>query len=155
MKVQPLQLALAGGILALAIAYGYGASGLPEETGYAGVGARFYPVLISIALMVVAVLLGYQSITGGFRGFEPEAAPERSWAGGAYVSAGLLLHAVLITKIGFVLSGTLLFILVARGFGSRNLLRDFATGILLTLPVFWLFTRALDVSLPALVKPWI
>ncbi|MEK1835874.1 MAG: tripartite tricarboxylate transporter TctB family protein, partial [Pseudomonas sp.] len=76
-------------------------------------------------------------------------------AGATWVTAGLVGVALLITYIGFVLAAALLFACSARGFGSRSPLRDLAIGIALTLPIYWLFTAGLGVSLPPLVNAWI
>jgi putative tricarboxylic transport membrane protein len=75
--------------------------------------------------------------------------------GAAWVTGGLVAMSVLIVHLGFVLSAALLFALSARGFGSRHPLRDVAIGVALTLPVYWIFTSGLGVSLPALVNAWI
>lgn len=154
-NIRPLQCAIAIAVLGIAAFFGLGVPGFPAETGYAGVGPRFYPGIVTALLCVVGVLLLLQATTGGFRRFNEDESPTRDWHGAAWLAAGLLLHAALITKIGFVLSATTLFVTVARGFGSTKPLRDGIAGVLVTWPVFLLFTRVLDVSLPAVFKPWI
>jgi putative tricarboxylic transport membrane protein len=154
-QFQPLQCAIAIAVLAIAALCGAGIPNFPAETGYAGVGPRFYPGVITTLLVVIGLLLLWQATTGGFRDRDDDGAAERDWPGAAWVAAGLLLHAALITKIGFVLSATLLFVAVARGFGSRKPLRDAIAGVAITWPVFLLFTRVLNVSLPAIWQPWI
>jgi len=49
----------------------------------------------------------------------------------------------------FVLAATLLFVLTARGFGSRAVLRDAAIGFVLALIAFLGFTLGLGLTLPA------
>ncbi len=66
-----------------------------------------------------------------------------------WVSAGLFAHMALIGWAGFVLAGTVLFVLVARGFASRRLLRDAAIGFALSAAVYLFFTQVLNVNLPA------
>ncbi len=150
------QVGIACFVLALAAVFGLGVPGLPAETGYAGIGPRFAPATISIMLAVVGVLLLAQALTGGFRGFTDILATVPPDVRGAlWVSAGVLLNAALITRVGFVLAATLLFVCVARGFGSTRPLRDAVIGFLLVLPVFWLFARVLDVNLPRLVGDWL
>ncbi len=75
--------------------------------------------------------------------------------GAAWVSAGLMAMSVLITFVGFVLSAALLFGMAARGFGSRHPVRDLGIGAALALPVYWVFTSGLGVTLPSLVNAWI
>jgi putative tricarboxylic transport membrane protein len=50
---------------------------------------------------------------------------------------------------GFTLASTMLFVMVARGFGSRRVAHDAIVGLVLAVVVFLFFTRGLNVSLPA------
>jgi putative tricarboxylic transport membrane protein len=150
------QLCIAAFILGLAVTYGIGAAGFPAETGYAGIGPRFFPTLVAIFLAAVGALLAWQALAGGFRNFTDEAAHiDAHWRGALWVSAGLLAHALLITRIGFVPAACILFTCVARGFGSAKWWRDALIGAAIVLPVFWLFTKVLDVNLPRLFNDWL
>ena len=65
--------------------------------------------------------LVWESLSGGFRLMdEPSGAPRGHWPGFAWVSAGMLLNAALITTLGFILSCTLCFVLAVRGFRPRR-----------------------------------
>jgi putative tricarboxylic transport membrane protein len=55
----------------------------------------------------------------------------------------------LIGWAGFVVAGTVLFICVARGFGSRRLARDVAIALVFTLAIYLFFVKLLNVGLPA------
>ena len=55
----------------------------------------------------------------------------------------------LIGWAGFVIAGTVLFACVARGFGSRRLVRDLAIGWSLGSAIFLFFVKLLNVNLPA------
>ena len=150
------QSCIALAVLALGITYAIGATGFPSETGYAGISARFFPGLVATFLIVVGLLLLYQTLTGGLRNFTDELAERAAnYRGGLWVSAGILLHAALINHLGFVLAATILFTCVARGYGSTKWWRDALTGALLVLPVFWLFTQVLEVNLPHLINDWL
>jgi putative tricarboxylic transport membrane protein len=150
------QAAIAAFLLVLAVVYGVGAYLLPPETGYAGVGPRFTPALVAVLLAVVGALLAWQVASGGLRHFsDPTEGLRPDVRGGVWVVAGVLAHASLITRIGFVLSAVVLFTCVARGFGSRRPLRDAALGAAITWPVFWLFTLVLDLSLPSLINKYL
>ena len=150
------QIGIAVFVLMLATVFAVGASQLQSDPGYAGIGAAFVPAVVSIFLGLVGALLMWQALTGGYRNFTDELIGVATDNRGAlWVTAGILLMAALITKIGFVLAATLLFTFVARGFGSKTWLRDVITGLILVFPVFWLFTLVLDVNLPRLFNDWL
>ena len=148
------------GALLVAGVLAYGAASIPSSAGYAGVGPNFLPWLVSAAMAVCGVMLVWEARTGGYRHMEPPAgAPRGDWVALAWVSAGILLNAALITTIGFVLSCALCFALAVRGLrvsegkpagNARQTLKDAVTGVLIAAPVFWLFTKLLAVNLPGL-----
>lgn len=154
------QLLVGVGALLVAAVLAYGAASISSEAGYAGVGPNFLPWVISGALAICGVLLIYEALTGGYRSMEtPSGAPRGDWHALAWVSAGVLLNATLITTIGFILSCALCFTLAVRGLrasegkpaGSlRQTLKDAVTGMLIAAPVFWLFTKLLAVNLPGI-----
>lgn len=146
-------------VLALGLGLGGGAWFIPSEAGYAGVGPDFLPWLVAMALVVCGSLLLRQALQGGFKVFVPPAgAAHGDWVGFAWVSAGLLLNAALITRAGFILSCTLCFVLAMQGLrgpqratrGLRGWLTDAAIGTAIAAPVYWLFTKALAINLPGL-----
>lgn len=119
---------------------------------YAKVGPRLFPGIVAAGLILIGVLLAWQALRGG--GQEPaEAIPEEpqgpiQWRAFGLVSAGLLAQILLIDRLGFVIASSILFWLVALGFGSRRPLRDAAVAVILSVVVFLGFTRGLDLSLP-------
>ena len=50
---------------------------------------------------------------------------------------------VIIGWAGFIIASTVLFVLVARGFGSRRLVRDASSRVVLATVVFFIFTLGL------------
>lgn len=152
------QFAVGAAMLVLAGLLAAGAAGFPVDKGYSILGPQVFPFVIAAFVAVVAVLLCWQAATGGFRnlGEDRPPAPSRCrWASAAWLSIGILAVALLINHAGFVLSAAVLFALAARGFGSRSPLRDLGIGIAMTLPVFWLFTMGLGLTLPRLVNAWL
>jgi putative tricarboxylic transport membrane protein len=98
--------------------------------------------------VVIGAWLLYEAFTGGWRS-RGDGPPGFQRASFLWVSAGLIAHMALIGWAGFVVAGTVLFVLVARAFASRSPLRDLAIGLALTVAVYLFFTQALNVSLPA------
>ena len=160
------QLAMGIGALAVAAVLAFGALAIPSDAGYAGVGPDFLPWVVSAALGLCGVMLIREALTGGYRNMEePSGAPRGDWRALAWVSAGVLLNAALITTIGFILSCALCFVLAVRGLRAsegkpigdvRQTLKDAVTGILIAAPVYWLFTKLLAVNLPGITASgWI
>jgi putative tricarboxylic transport membrane protein len=147
-------------IVGVAVTLFSGINGISADAGFAGVSPRFYPTVVGSMLSVLGLLLVWQ----GWREkrapqnfvTEPAQAPAApDFSLGVWVVGALLASAFLIEKIGFVLSATLLFVLAARGFGSRTYGRNILIGLVICFPVFWMFTKGLNVSLPKLINTWI
>ena len=154
--VRQLALGVFLGVIAALLAAG--AARFPVDKGYAILGPQVFPFAVAAFVGAVAALLCWQAATGGFRNLtvdEAEPPTRHQWTAAAWVSAGILSVALLIGMLGFVLSAAVLFVCAARGFGSHRPLRDLAVGIALVLPVFWLFTMGLGLTLPPLVNAWI
>ena len=156
---RPVQ-TLVGALVALTgLGLAAGALRIPGEAGYGGVGPNFLPWLVSAVLVVCGVLIVREALTGGFRDMEEPSGSQRAWwAGLAWVSAGLLANAALITTIGFILSCTLCYLLAVQGlrraqgqpFGTATLGVDVIAGLAIAAPVFWMFTKFLAINLPGL-----
>jgi putative tricarboxylic transport membrane protein len=140
----------------------WGATSISSEAGYAGVGPNFLPWVVAIVLCICGVLLLLQSLRDGFHGREaPEGSENGDWLSFAWISAALLLNALLITRIGFIASCTLAFVIAVRGFHLSQgrprasvlaWFKDAGLGAAISAPVFWLFTKVLGVSLPGLTS---
>lgn len=153
-------------VLGVGVVLAIGASQIPSDAGYAGVGPNFLPWVVSAVLLVCGAWLIWEARNGGYRHAEPGSGGERAdWPALGWVSAGVLLNALLITRIGFVLSCALCFVLAVRGLrlsegkaggGLRDTARDIGVGLALSAPVFWLFTKLLAINLPGVTgSGWI
>ena len=158
-----LQQTLVGaGALLVGAVLAFGALSIPSQAGYAGVGPNFLPWLVAVVLLVCGVMLIVQAQRGGFRDMEPPSGGEHGdWRALAWVAAGVLANAALITVIGFILSCTLCFMLAVRGLrgsegkpggGAVQTLLDFVTGFLIAAPAFWVFSKLLAINLPGLTN---
>jgi putative tricarboxylic transport membrane protein len=152
------QTLIGAGALLIGAAMAWGASEIPAQAGYQGVGPNFLPWLVSVALVLCGAWLLYEARSGGWRAMDPPSGAERGdWASLAWVVAGIAATAALITTIGFILACTLCFMLAVRGLraaegkghgGAKGLVMDFVTGFLVAAPAFWLFTLVLGINLP-------
>lgn len=153
------QTLIGAGVLALAALLAFGAVGISSEAGYSGVGPNFMPWAVAVVLALCGAWLLYHARSGGFRDAEEPSGAERGdWGPFAWVSAGLVANALLITHIGFILSCTLCFVLAARGLRRSEgrpatlavLGRDTLMGLAIAAPVYWMFTKLLSINLPGL-----
>ena len=150
------------GTLVAGLALAAGATQIQSEAGYSGVGPNFLPWLVGLVLSGCGVLLLREARGGGFRDMEePSGAASGFWPGFAWVTAGLLANAALITTLGFILSCTLCFVLAVRGFKAasgrldsspRAWLLDAAIGFAIAAPVYWMFGHLLGITLPGLTS---
>jgi putative tricarboxylic transport membrane protein len=128
----------------------YETRGIAETQGYSQVGPRLFPYIIGTGLTLCGAVLGWHAIGGGWRDVPLDEgghdAPD--WMAWAIISVGIVLHMVLIGWAGFIIASTLMFVLIARGFGSRRAVRDLLIGLALAVAAYFLFTRALGLRLP-------
>jgi putative tricarboxylic transport membrane protein len=154
------------GALAVGVVYAIGATQISGEAGYGGVGPNFLPWLVAVAMLACGAFLVREAASGGFRQMEePSGAETAYWPGFAWMSAGILANAALITTIGFILSCTVCFVLAVRGLRSSQgatgwsaggVAKDVAVGIAIAAPVYWMFTKLLAINLPGLTATgWI
>jgi putative tricarboxylic transport membrane protein len=137
-------------LVALGISVILGTQNIPGAAGYARVGPRVFPYLIGSGLLILGGILSWQAVAGGWRNVPLDQDEHRSpdWAAFAIISAAVILHMVSIGWAGFILASTFLFILIARGFGSRRPLRDIVAGLVLSTVAFFAFTHGLGLKLP-------
>lgn len=161
-----LQLLVGVGILVVSAVMAVGAMFIPSTAGYQGVGPNFLPWLVAGVLAICGALLCWHATHGGYRDVEaPSGADRGDWKAIAWVSAGVLSIAALITTIGFAVSCAIGFMLAVRGLRGaegkpagdvKQTLIDAAVGLAIAAPVFWLFRKLLGLSLPALTASgWI
>lgn len=146
----PGELSISLGLLVLGLYVVIDTRSIAETQGYGQVGPRLFPSLIGAGLILLGGILGWQAVSGGWRNVPLDQVEHDfpDWRAFAVISAGVILHMVLVGWAGFIIASTLLFTLIAYGFGSRRVLRDAGIGVVLCTVVFFLFTRALGLSLP-------
>ena len=157
-----VQTLIGAGVALTGLALAAGALDLSSNAGYGGVGPIFLPWLVALALMVCGAFITWEARSGDFRSMDlPSGAAQAYWPGFAWLSAGLLANAALITTIGFIFSCTLCFVLAVQGLrgaegkasrGPAGWLKDASIGLAISAPVYWMFTKFLAINLPGITS---
>ena len=156
-----VQTFVGAGVLLIGLGLAAGAITISSAAGYGGVGPNFLPWLVSLALVACGAVMVWEARSGGFRAMDEPDGTKPYWVGFAWVSAGLLINAALITTVGFILGCALCFVLSVQGLrgatgkGELSLaqfLKDALIGLAIAAPVFWVFTKFLAINLPGLTK---
>jgi putative tricarboxylic transport membrane protein len=125
-----------------------------EDTGLSLGGPRFFPlVVLSLLTVLSAVYLVQQCLAVARRSGRLPAEPFTHLTAAGLLVGLLVVYALVLAPLGYLLSTSVFFVGAARAMGSRHLTRDVVVGIGLTVLVYFAFTRALGVSLPAGVLP--
>jgi putative tricarboxylic transport membrane protein len=73
-----------------------------------------------------------------------------------WIALGIVLNLALLERAGFVIASVPLFWLTARAFDARHPLRDALFAVLLSVGAYLLFSRVLQIALPAgVLAPWL
>jgi putative tricarboxylic transport membrane protein len=116
------------------------------------VGPTTVPIAVGILLVVTAVLLAVNVLRGG-RG-EQEAGEDVDLEHGSdWKTLGLLVVAfvaniLLIERLGWPVSGAVLFFGTTFALGSRHLIRNAAVSVALSVGTWYLFNLGLGIALP-------
>lgn len=128
------------GVLALAAMVAWQTSIIPENAIYAKVGPKVFPWISALMLAIMGAALTVEGLRGGW---EHEHSGETDWRSLGWLGLGLFLNVVLISNVGFIIAGTLLFVCTARAFGSDKPLRDAIIGFILGAVSYVGFDRVL------------
>jgi putative tricarboxylic transport membrane protein len=145
------------GICALLVALGVlvlvDAIRMPTDFTQRGpVGPKTVPIVVGVALLLVAVLLARDVLRGGRGeaegGEDIDLSASSDWRTVLLLSAAFLANAALIGVVGFPISGAILFWGAAYALGSRNFVRDPLIAAAMSVVTFILFNNLLGVPLP-------
>jgi putative tricarboxylic transport membrane protein len=139
---------IAFGVLALAAIVYWQTAAIPVSPIYAKVGPTAMPTMTAIGLGVLGLLLLIDALRGGWQ--DPvERRLTIDNAALLWIAAGLILNVVLIGPAGFTLASIVLFVCVARGFGSRAILRDAVIAAVFALLAYFGFAKTLGINIGA------
>jgi Tripartite tricarboxylate transporter TctB family len=142
------ELIIAIGVLLLAVVIFWQTAIIPVSPIYAKVGPTVVPYITALGLVGLGLLLLYAALKGGWQPEEEkETVPDRPAL--LWVVAGLALNVLLITYGGFTIASIVLFICVARGFGSKAILRDAGIGAAFALIAYFGFAQTLGINIGA------
>jgi putative tricarboxylic transport membrane protein len=123
-----------------------------------------YPLFVIAGLLLTAVafiVTLVDPVSGGGRASaSTTAARDNQWVAidrraAIHIALGIVLNLALLEFAGFVIASIPLFWLTARGFDARHPLRDAIVAVLLSLGAYLLFSRVLQIPLPAgALAPW-
>ncbi|MFF5072352.1 tripartite tricarboxylate transporter TctB family protein [Micromonospora olivasterospora] len=117
------------------------------------IGPKPVPILLGVLLLVVAAIYAVDVFRGGVG--EPEAGEDVDlttpidWRTVLLLIGAFLVNAVLIDRLGWVISGTILFWGSAYALGNRHYVRNLLIAVALSLVTFYTFAIGLGVNLPA------
>lgn len=143
---------MAIGVLGLGGFFLFGAGAVDGLSTYARIGPRFFPYIVGWGLAATGLLLVWQEIRPQRADYHMARqavvqAPE-DWAAVSWITAGLVANVALLPWAGYIPATMFLFILSARGLGSRCYLSLTLIALSLALVTYLAFTRLLDLRLP-------
>jgi putative tricarboxylic transport membrane protein len=126
---------------------------IPTDFAQRGpVGPKAVPVVVGVALLLVALLLARDVLRGvrgeSETGEDVDLAAPSDWRTVLLLSAAFLANAALIGLVGFPVSGAILFWGAAYALGSRAFVRDPLIAAALSIATYLLFNNLLGVPLP-------
>ena len=139
----------AGLILAgLAVLIAWNTFNMRISPSYARVGPQVFPYFTAAALAIAGVCVFLQALRG-HPGRLAADTDQTDWKALIAISIGFLFEILFIKSLGFILSSSVLFLAIALAFGSRKYLRDIVVALLLCTGAYLVFTKLLNLQLPA------
>ena len=125
---------------------------LPDLGSRSPIGPKTVPLVVGALLVITAVLLAVDVLRGG-RG-EQEAGEDVDLSHGSdWKTVGLLVvvfvaNILLIERLGWPISGAVLFFGATYALGGRHLVRNAILSIAMSVGTWYLFNLALGIALP-------
>lgn len=139
---------VAAAIILFGIGVLWSTTHIPVNAAFAKIGPRAFPYAIGAVLVGLGLVLLYEAYCQRWacEATDPDE-PSPDLLPLAWVGAGLLANVLLIEVIGFILSSTVMYVLVARGFGAKRLWLAAVVGFLLALLAYYGFAQLLGLRM--------
>ncbi|PWJ80966.1 putative tricarboxylic transport membrane protein [Pseudaminobacter salicylatoxidans] len=137
-------LAIAAGLAIISVVIAWNTATMGGVASYSRVGPTAFPYAIAAVLFVLAIWTAVEAWRGDFPEREADNIPPILW-----IVGGLAAQMLLLKVAGFSIATGLLFALTARGFGRGPLWKTVPIGIVISLAIWFIFSRGLQLSLPA------
>lgn len=135
-------------VLAIGLGILWMTAQIPVAAAFAKIGPRAFPYTVGVMLIVLGALLWRDS---WLRRWSCEATdpnePRPDLVPLSWVGAGLLANIILIKPLGFILASTLMYVLVAHGFGARRFWLSALVGFGLALLAYFGFAELLGLRM--------
>lgn len=147
------ELAFAGSLLLLGVIVLIDTKNMLVPPGSGSVGPQVFPTIIGIFIILVAIALTVEILRGNYG--QPEGTEfgeihaKTDWKTLGMVTGSILTYPFLIESAGFVVASTVVFFGVGFAYGARKIFKNFLIAIIFALVVYLLFTKLLNVNLPA------
>lgn len=144
------------GVAVLLLALGafaiYDAQGLVDPGSRGFVNSRTLPTAVGILLVVTAVLLAVDVFRGGHGeaegGEDVDLESGTDWRTMGLLIASFVANALLIDRLGWPISGAILFFGSAYALGARHLVRTALIAVVMSVGTWYLFNLVLGIKLP-------
>jgi putative tricarboxylic transport membrane protein len=143
------ELAVGVGVVVIAAAMAWQTSEIPVAQAYARVGPRVIPYAVAFGLFVLGVLLCLDAWRGGWVHEAEDEPGAIDWRAFGWLGLGLLLNVALIAWLGFIIASAMMFVCVARAFGSVQWKRDLVVAVLICLVAYLGFDKLLGINIGA------
>ncbi len=136
-------------VTALGLFFWWGTTLLSVAPFYARIGPKMFPTLIGGGLIIIGLWL---TVVGWRKSWvappDDGGPPTADWRAMGLIGGGLILHMLLIERLGFAPAGAVLFAATAAAFGSRRIGASLLGGFVLCLIVYVGFAKGLGLTLP-------
>lgn len=135
-------------VAALGVAVIWMTMQIQVNAAFAKIGPRAFPYAVGAMLVVMGAFLLRSALRGDW---ECEATdksePRPDLVPLAWVGAGLLANILLIKPAGFIIASTVMYVLVAYGFGARRWWLSGLVGFLMALAAYYGFAQLLGLRM--------